>query len=230
VTLGPDLGADDLTGRIEQLSLVELATVKIRELLLAGVVKPGEPIREEWLTSRLGISRPPVREAMQVLVQQGLLERLPRRGVRAVSLTEADVWEIYSLRSVLDKFALELGVPVKDATMLEPLRRAVSDMGSSSADGDHARYVEANRQFHLALIALGGNKRLTSTYENLMNQMQLLMSVNLYRESVEDQAVGVRRHQELLAAIESGDLAQALAALQAHGELRFLRPGPGDEI
>jgi DNA-binding GntR family transcriptional regulator len=218
--------ASEPTVKIEQLSLVELAVTKIKELLLSGIVKPGEPVREEWLTSRLGISRPPVREAMQVLVQQGLLERLPRRGVRAVSLSEADVWEIYSLRSVLDKFALELGVPVRDPALLGPMRVAVAQMRASSAAGDHAANVLANRNFHLALIALGGNKRLLQTYENLMNQMQLLMSVNLSRESVEHQEVGAERHEALLAAIESGDLDQALAALAAHGELRFLSTAP----
>jgi DNA-binding GntR family transcriptional regulator len=224
VSLDPD--APD---KIEQLSLVELAVTKIKKLLFAGVVQPGEPVREEWLSSRLGISRPPVREAVQALVQQGLLERLPRRGVRAVTLTDADVWEIYSLRSVLDKFALELGIPVKDPALLQPLRAAVEKMRSSSQAGDHAANVEANREFHLSLIALGGNKRLLHTYENLMNQMQLLMSVNLSRESMEHQEIGAVRHEQLLAAIESGDLAEALAALAAHGELRFLGAGsPGD--
>jgi DNA-binding GntR family transcriptional regulator len=106
------------------------------------------------------------------------------------------------------------------------MRVAVAQMRASSAAGDHAANVLANRNFHLALIALGGNKRLLQTYENLMNQMQLLMSVNLSRESVEHQEVGAERHEALLAAIESGDLDQALAALAAHGELRFLSTAP----
>ncbi len=211
------------TVKIEQPSLVDLATSKIRELLLAGVIKPGERVGEEWLTSRLGISRPPLREAMQVLVQQGLLVRLPRRGVRVVSLSESDILDIYSLRSVLDQFALKLGVPVKEPADLEPLRLALVEMRESAESGDHPRYVEANRQYHIGLIALGGNSRLLSTYEMLMNQMQLLMSVNLSRESAADREMGVRRHEELLEAIESGDLDLALGALEAHGEQRFLR-------
>jgi DNA-binding GntR family transcriptional regulator len=209
-------------GRIEQPSLVDLAADKIRELLLAGTLRPGERVREEWLSSRLGISRPPLREAIRVLVHQGLLERLPRRGVRVVSLTETDISDIYSLRSVLDRFALELGVPASDPAMLAALRDAVVEMRAAAQSGRHAPYVEANRQFHLALIRLGGNSRLTMTYELLMNQMQLLMSVNLSRESAEDKEIGVRRHEELLRAIESGELARALAALAAHGERRFL--------
>jgi DNA-binding GntR family transcriptional regulator len=221
---------DEPIVRIEQLSLVDLAATKIRELLLAGTIKPGERVREEWLTSRLGISRPPLREAIQVLVQQGLLERLPRRGVRVVSLTDTDVSDIYSLRSVLDQFALRLGVPVKDPGMLEPMRDAIANMRSSIESGDHSRYVEANRQFHVALIALGGNGRLTHTYQTLMNQMQLLMSVNLSRESAEDREIGVHRHEELLSAIESGDLDLAMAALEAHGERRFLGDSAPGEV
>jgi DNA-binding GntR family transcriptional regulator len=212
--------------RIEQVSLVDQAAVKIRELMLAGVIKPGAAVREEWLHDRLGISRPPIREAMQMLVQQGLLERLPRRGVRALALTDNDVWEIYSLRAVLDQYALRLGVPVKDDSLLDPLRAAIEDMRVSAAAADHPGYVEANRQFHLALIALAGNGRLSSTYQTLMNQMQLLMSVNLSRESAEDREIGVHRHEDLLAAIESGDVSLALAALEAHGESRFLRADP----
>jgi len=211
------------SSKIEQPSLVDLAIVKIRELLVTGAIQPGERVREEWLTSQLGISRPPVREAIQVLVQQGLLERLPRRGARAVVLSEIDIQEIYSLRSVLDHFALKLGVPVKNKALLVPLRAAIADMRAASKAGHHANYVDANRNFHLALIGLAGHGRLSSTYEMIMNQMQLAMSVNLSRESAADRKAGVKRHQDLLDAIESGDLDQAIAALETHGEQRFLR-------
>jgi DNA-binding GntR family transcriptional regulator len=214
--------------RIEQVSLVDQAADKIRELILAGVIQPGAAVREEWLHEQLGISRPPIREAMQVLVQQGLLERLPRRGVRALELTQNDVWEIYSLRRVLDQYALRLGVPVKSEALLEPLRMAITAMRVSAEADDHGGYVEANRQFHLGLVALAGNRRLSSTYQTLMNQMQLLMSVNLSRESAKDREIGVHRHENLLAAIESGDLNQALAALEEHGESRFLVNEPPD--
>lgn len=114
--------------------------------------------------------------------------------------------------------------------MLVSLRRAVADMRATNAADEHAAYVEADRQFHLALIALGGNGRLSATYETLMSQMQLLMSVNLSRESAEDREIGVHRHEELLSAIESGDLTKALAALEAHGEQRFLPMREGDDL
>jgi DNA-binding GntR family transcriptional regulator len=212
--------------RIDQPSLVDLATDRIRELLLSGTLQPGERLREEWLSARLGISRPPLREAIRILTHQGLLERLPRRGVRVVTLTSRDVVDIYSLRAVLDRFALELAVPELNRDRLEPMREAVREMRESVATGNHPGYVGANRKFHMSLIALADNTRLTMTYEMLMNQMQMLMSINLHRESLDDTEIGVRRHEELLAAIETGDLQLALAALAAHGERNFLPNDP----
>jgi DNA-binding GntR family transcriptional regulator len=219
-TLTPLTAAAD--NRIEQPSLVDLAADRIRDLVLSGALAPGERLGEARLSQHLGISRPPLREAIRILVQQGLLERLPRRGVRVVSLTHRDVDDIYSLRAVLDRFAVELAMPVRDPAALDPLRAAVAQMRAAAAVDHHAEYVAANREFHLSLIRLGDNGRLTMTYELLMNQMQLMMSVNLRRESVHDRELGVRRHQDLLAAIESGDVGQALAALSAHGERTFL--------
>ena len=217
-------------GPLEQPSLVDLAADRIRELVLSGTLAPGDRLREAWLSEQLGISRPPLREAIRILVQQGLLERLPRRGVRVVALTSRDVHDIYSLRAVLDRFALELAIPVAEPARLAPLRDALAAMRAAVASEHHASYVAANREFHLALIRLGDNGRLTLTYELLMNQMQLLMSVNLRRESVRDRELGVRRHEALLAAIESGDLAEALAALAAHGERTFLTDDPAADV
>jgi DNA-binding GntR family transcriptional regulator len=216
--------------RIDQPSLVDLAADRIRELLLSGALQPGERLGEAWLSQRLGISRPPLREAIRILTQQGLLERLPRRGVRVVTLTPRDVVDIYSLRAVLDRFALEVAVPELNPARLAPMREAMHEMRKAVSSGNHAGYVNANRNYHMALIALADNARLSMTYDILMNQMQMLMSINLYRESLDDTEIGVRRHEELLAAIETGDLDMALAALAAHGERNFLPTDPhGDE-
>jgi len=218
----------DEAGRLEpqvminQLSLVELAVLGIRQLILAGSAQPGDRVTEEWLASKLGISRPPIREAIQVLLQQGLLERSPRRGVRVTELTDEDIADLYARRLVLDRYALTLGLPMTDGRGLDRMRVALGDMRASVVSGDHALYVDANRDFHLGLVALGNSKRLSMVYEGLMNQMQLLMSINLSREATRGRQEGVRRHEALLAAIETGDLATALAALDAHGERRFL--------
>jgi DNA-binding GntR family transcriptional regulator len=211
--------------RIEQVSLVDQAASRIRTLMLTGQIAPGTKVREEWLQGLLGISRPPIREAIQILVHEGLLERLARRGVRAREFTPRDAWEIYSLRAALDRYALTNGMPA-DEDLLEPMRTAIVAMRRASEESDHPGFVAANREFHLALVALARNTRLYSTYLSLMNQMQMFMSINLAREAEQDTEVGVRRHEALLKAIESGDLEQALVALDQHGESRFLETEP----
>lgn len=208
--------------RIEQVSLVDQAANRLRSMMLAGELAPGTKVREEWLQELLGISRPPIREAIQILVHEGLLERLARRGVRVREFTPRDAWEIYSLRAALDRYALTQGMPAPDS-LLEPLRAAIDAMRRASDQGDHARFVQANSDFHLGLIALAGNTRLLATYTTLMNQMQMFMSLNLAREADHhDTETSVVRHETLLKAVESGDLARALVALDEHGESKFL--------
>src|SRR5699024_9955353 len=84
---------------LESPSLVVLAANAVRSRILAGVLKPGARLLEEQLTAELAISRPPFREALRILENEGLIYTLPRRGSFVTTLTEQDVFEILSLRS-----------------------------------------------------------------------------------------------------------------------------------
>lgn len=224
------VGAAGLPGVLQHRSLVDLAVDEIQRLIFTGVYNPGDPLREQQLTDKLGISRAPLREALRVLEQRGIVEQLPRRGVRVVSLSPRDVGEIYSLRDGLERFAVELAFPCADAAAagLDPMRVAMSDMRRAATAGDHAGVVLANRHFHVALVGLSGNARLRLTYETLMDQMQLCMSANLRQEmSVSgNYEVGVRRHERLLASVEGGRRAEILAAIVEHGARNFLAGVP----
>jgi DNA-binding GntR family transcriptional regulator len=84
-------------------SLVELATRRLRGEILSGRLLPGERLVEEQLTRRFGISRAPLREALRLLGQQGLVEHLPRRGVRVAELSARDIDELFGLRDALER-------------------------------------------------------------------------------------------------------------------------------
>ena len=86
-------------------SLVELATRRLRGEILSGRLLPGERLVEEQLTRRFGISRAPLREALRLLGQQGLVEHLPRRGVRVAELSARDIDELFGLRDALERYA-----------------------------------------------------------------------------------------------------------------------------
>src|SRR3954464_4542740 len=96
--------------RLRSPSLVQLAADAIRRMILAGELAEGERLIEERLTEQLGISRPPLREALRVLGQEGLIVARPRRGSTVATLTAQDVFEILTLRTALERLAIELGV------------------------------------------------------------------------------------------------------------------------
>lgn len=206
--------------RIDQHSLVDLAVAEIQRLIYVGEIAPGESLREERLSNQLGISRPPLREALRVLAHKGIVEQLPRRGARVVKLTAKEVDEIYSLRQALERFALENAFPDPDPLSLAKMNKALEMMALAAEQSDHGNVVRANRDFHVSLVGLARHERLTKTYIELMDQMQLCMSDNLRTEThtVGDYMAGVKRHRVLLEAIESGNTSDALEALENHGE------------
>src|SRR5207244_9276457 len=134
-------------------SVVDVVAEELRTLILSGSLKPGERLVEERLTERFGVSRPPLREALRLLEQEGLVERRPRRGTIVTALQADDVREIYTLRWALERLAIELVVPVEDPAVLEPLRAAIAAMKVAAAAGDREALLEANMGFHLALCS-----------------------------------------------------------------------------
>ncbi len=204
---------------LRQKSLVELAVVELQQLIYSGKYLSGERLLEEQLSEQLGISRSPLREALRILAQRGIVEQLPRRGVRVVSLSEQEILEIYSLREALERFAVELAFPNPDPEGILVMKQALVAMNRAAKTKDHGQIVQSNRDFHIALIKLSSHKRLLQTYVGLMDQMQLCMSNNLRAENITagDYKDGVYRHVVLLEAIEEGDLNNVLSALASHG-------------
>lgn len=206
-------------GELTSPSLVELAMSRLRHEILGGLVDPGQRLVEEQLTRQLGISRGPLREALRLLAEQGLVEHLPRRGVRVVTLSPTDVQELYAVRDVLERHALTEAGPPIPPVRLRALRAALEDMRR----GDRVGVADAHRRFHVALVALSGNRQLTMVYESVLVKLQLYMAVNLRREAERARpADGVHRHERLLRAVREEDVAQVLADLSAHGARSYL--------
>jgi len=84
-------------------SLVELVTARLRAEILSGALEPGERLVEEQLTQLFQISRAPLREALRLLAEQGLVEHLPRRGVRVTTYSDRDFDELFAVRDALER-------------------------------------------------------------------------------------------------------------------------------
>ncbi|QVQ52357.1 GntR family transcriptional regulator [Spiractinospora alimapuensis] len=218
--------SDDSSPRIplDPPSVVRMAQESVRHSILSGDIEAGARLIEERLCARLGISRPPLREALRLLEREGLVVARPRRGWQVVTLTGGDVHELVTLRSGLERLAVQWGVPVRDHALLEDARAALESMERCAATQDRAGLTAAGRAFHIGLVAVAGNRRLVDTYTSVVDQLSLCMARNLYvRERLyEDLPTHVRRHRHLLELVEAGSPDAVLAELAVHGERSFL--------
>ena len=159
----------------------------LREAILGGELAPGSIHSAVSLADRLGVSATPVREAMRALIGSGLVEALPNRGFRVTEIGEHDRDEICALRLMLEVPAL--------ARVIER---------ASDADLDELETATTDREFHLGLMALAGNRRLVRIVAELHDQARIGPEAPADRE--------------LLAALRARDFAAAERALTRHLE------------
>lgn len=204
-------------------SLTRLAADALRGMILSGQLRPGDRVIENRLTDELGVSRPPLREAMRVLEQEGLIVQVPRRGAIVTPLTLHDVYEIFTLRAELERLAVDLGVPVRSKERLERCRAALAALEQAAANDDPAGVTERGFDFHLAVVGLAGHRRLEDAYRSLALQMRLCMGLNRSaRKSRETLRGDAERHRRILELIETGEVEGVRHALEHHGHRTFL--------
>jgi DNA-binding GntR family transcriptional regulator len=214
---------DDGIDNLAPTSLVDLALGRIRAEILSGALEPGDHLVEEQLTRRFGISRAPLREALRLLAEQGLVDHLPRRGVRVATLSDRDFDELFAVRDSLERFAVELLLarPALERD-LALLSEQVDRMTVAANADDRLAASQAHRGFHLAFIALADSRQLALTYEPVLSKLQLYMAANLRREAEErSPAEGARRHKRLFDAISSGERERITEELAHHGARTF---------
>lgn len=211
-------------GKLLVPTVVETIVRELRALIVSGELKPGERLVEERLSERFGVSRPPLREALRILQQEGIVESRPRRGFRMAPIRARDIREMYSLRAALERMAVELGVPVPDDERLIPLRQALADIRAAAGDDQQSELIAANAAFHTAIIRLPGHSRLEAVWESQQTQLQMCMGLNLElrQRATRDHAESISRHERLLTLIESGLREETLEALAEHGDRSFL--------
>lgn len=228
----PVVDSDSLSAR----SLAELAVHRLRAEIISGELGPGERLVEEHLTRRFGTSRAPLREALRLLGEQGLVEHLPRRGVRVIELSSRDVDELFSLRDMLERFAMGLalaGGTGPDPARMPKLTAALSQLEDATCRADPIGRAEAHRRFHLALVALAGHQHLLRVYEPVVVKLQLCMATNLRREAEHSSPLdSLRRHRVLHDAVAAGSLDLVLETLSRHGARTYLdgvdQPAPNE--
>jgi DNA-binding GntR family transcriptional regulator len=208
-------------------SLVEATTRRLRNEILSGALAPGERLIEEQICQRFSISRAPVRESLRLLVQQGLVEHLPRRGARVTTWSDEDIRQLFEIRAVLERHAIVTALPLAfggDHDPLAQVRARLEQMRAAEESADELARDDAHRAFHAAIVALAGNRQLDLTLEPILIKLQRPMAVNLRLEAtLVGPGEGIRRHACLVAALETNDQDIVFAALAEHGGQRYLQ-------
>ncbi len=202
------ISADDLRTR----SRGDFVYDSLRDAIWEGRIGRGERVREEEIARSLGVSRTPVREALQRLQRRGLLVTGPGRGLMVAELSRREVIELYAMREILESSAARFAAQHAARPEIDLLYRLQRDL--AEAPDDALLLVKLNRRFHQAIYDAAHNQYLTQTLDTLHDSMALLHSATFRapsrrRESDEE-------HRRIVAAIERRDADQAERAAREH--------------
>jgi DNA-binding GntR family transcriptional regulator len=134
---------------------------------------PGSRLVDQEVADRLGVSRTPVREAINRLAAEGLLEITPRRGVFVVALSQQEIKELYDVREALEILALELAENSLTDEKISKLEITIADYRSAFDKGDLLSCFDLDRRFHECLVESSGNSVLIETYRSLSGKIQI---------------------------------------------------------
>lgn len=184
---------------------------QLRAEIGEGLWAPGAALRQEELAARFGASRIPVREALQRLAAEGLLEIAPNRGAFVARLDRDQVEEIFDLRILLEGDLLARALPRHDARSLVRLSALQADLEMETA---RAGWLDGDRRFHEALYAPAGRAQTLRLAMTLRGQVERYALQDIGPET--RRAAWKREHRALIAAVKAGDAAEAAAVLRRH--------------
>ena len=195
-------------------SLTMVVQQEIERAILAGEFGPGAKLNEAALALRLGVSRGPVREAFRMLDEAGLVRTEKNRGVFVRDIPVDEAIEIYELRAAMEESAgRRLALHMTDAQRQEA-QALVHAMEEAVRAADAHRYHLLNLQFHDRLVEMAGNRKLTTIYRKLINEIALFRRINLADQN--QLPASAHAHWEMLHAITSGEPETAGRAMYDH--------------
>ena len=199
---------------LELASTVDRVADELRRAVFEGELESGTALREVALAESLGVSRPTVREALGVLVAEGLATREPNRGVSVSSPDPASVHDICQARLVLEGAGVRRW-PDAEEQLRDGVRTSlVRYTGAVRAGASYQELNERHLAFHVSLVGLTGSPRLVAMAESLMVELKLaLAQVDRIRRNAHDQA---DTHTALVMLLERGDVDGASVFLDRH--------------
>lgn len=201
--------------RTDERSINAVVYAALKEQITGGQLRPGVKLIHQDLAERLEVSRTPVREALERLYQEGFVTRLPRRGFYVAEIDEEEAAELYGLREALETYALRLtlarGIRPAELRLLDQINRRYRSLLRPDAMRDR---MIVDRDWHLALAGLAGNRALMRSLHAVFERLILKIRTDGYRTVRGEEAL--REHVQMMKALRQTDRAQAESLLADH--------------
>lgn len=185
---------------------------EVRRLIITGELAPGSRLVEDRLAEQLGVSRNPVREALQVLAGEGFVEVLPRRGAVVAQVTAEHAGDLFDIRMALEPLAARLAARRASPAALASLEGVLARSREATDQGELDVLAECNSAFHQLVVEASGNAYLALLMAPMARRIQWV-----FRTSAADRAPhSWQEHEGLLHALQAGDEEHAAALAAAH--------------
>ncbi|MFP7760186.1 GntR family transcriptional regulator [Marisediminicola sp. LYQ134] len=195
----------------------EVVFWELRSRIMSGVLAPGAILRAQAFAEEFGVSRTPVREALQRLAETGLVEYIPNRGATVIGYTPEQMIETYYVRATLESRAAALAAPRITPAELATLAQLIDDM-EEFVPGDTAQDVgelgRINIDFHRLIVQASGSKMLETLVGTVRQMPLMIRNFQNYGETFRRRVN--HQHRDILTALESGDAEWAEVAMKSH--------------
>lgn len=200
----------------EYLPLRDVVFNTLRHAILKGELEPGERLMEIALAQKLGVSRTPIREAIRKLELEGLVVMVPRKGAEVADITEKDLRDVLEVRKALEELSIELAMRNMTEKNFGELEAANETFAKNLEGDDLIKIAESDVAFHEIIYMATGNNRLIQMINNLREQMYRYRLEYIKDKSSHERLVA--EHNRIMAAMKSGDISEAKAAIRLHVE------------
>jgi len=182
-------------------TLSERVYKSLKKSMLNGDLKPGQKLSQDWLAKQMKVSRMPIREAIERLKMEGLVESIPYKESRVVKFSHKDIEEMYSVRAILEAYSARLATSKIKEKDLKVLKMISKEMQEVLDKKKYKQLPILNKKFHLTIYNRSGNRRLYKTIKDLWDGFPKDYFWN-FPERAKNSII---EHEKIIRAIDSRD-------------------------
>lgn len=205
-------------GDIATERVVDRAYSELKAMLMDYALKPGERINEVELSRRIGVSRTPLREALNQLRAESLLRFAPGRGYFCRDLNVHETFNLYELRKAIETSAVALAVQRADDAAIDALEAFLIRTGPDAGELTPEQQVEFDEAFHMSLMGLSGNAEMLRVLANINDRIRFVRLIDIGKT---DRRQTQREHVEAIRALRARDATACIALLEHHIDRRL---------